>query len=84
MRGFYCEVHKNCKTKDGVRFNSTEHHDIIVMIASPRQTQLRLTPTRTDFSISSMQCTASRRSVPNGCDDDRGSGACADHRALSE
>ena len=46
MRGFYCEVvHKNCKTKDGVRFSSTEHHDIIVMIASPRQTQLRLTPT---------------------------------------
>ena len=39
MRVFYCEVHKNCKTKDGVRFSSTEHHDIIVMIASPRQTR---------------------------------------------
>ena len=54
MRGFYCEVHKNCKTKDGVRFSSTEHHDIIVMIASPRQTQLRLTSTEElNFSISS-------------------------------
>ena len=56
MRGFYCEVHKNCKTKDGVRFSSTEHHDIIVMIASPRQTQLRPTvqqKSEVNFSISS-------------------------------